>query len=92
MAIAMCCANYFVCRFSRWGSVEHSNFQLKVLVRALWNAKYGIGAPVIILGGIYTGVFTPTEAAAVAIGYVTIVELLVHRSIGLTDIGQSPTI
>ncbi len=89
MAIAMCCANYFVCRFSRWGSVEHSNFQLKVLVRALWNAKYGIGAPVIILGGIYTGVFTPTEAAAVAIGYVTIVELLVHRSIGLTDIGQS---
>ena len=89
MAIAMCCANYFVCRFSRWGSAEYSQFHLQILARALWNAKYGIGAPVIILGGIYTGVFTPTEAAAVAIGYVTIVELLIHRSITFHDIAQS---
>ena len=91
MAIAMCCANYFVCRYSRWGSVESSNFHLRKLAQALWDAKYGIGAPVIILGGIYTGVFTPTEAAAVAIGYVTIVELLIHKSITIGDIGQSLT-
>ena len=91
MAIAMCCANYFVCRYSRWGSVESSNFHLGKLAQALWDAKYGIGAPVIILGGIYTGVFTPTEAAAVAIGYVTIVELLIHKSITIGDIGQSLT-
>ena len=89
MAIAMCCANYFVCRYSSWGSVEHSQFHLRKLARAFWDAKYGIGAPIIILGGIYTGVFTPTEAAAVAIGYVTIVEFLIHKSIGLKDIGQS---
>ena len=89
MAIAMCVANYFVCRFSSWGSVEKSDFHLKKLGWALWKAKYGIGAPVIILGGIYTGVFTPTEAAAVAIGYVTIVELLIHRSITIRDIGHS---
>lgn len=89
MAIAMCCANYFVCRYSRWGSVEHSQFHIRKLARAFWNAKYGIGAPVIILGGIYTGVFTPTEAAAVAIGYVTVVELIIHRSITLRDIGKS---
>ena len=50
MAIAMCCANYFVCRYSSWGSVEHSNFHLRKLARAFWDAKYGIGAPVIILG------------------------------------------
>ncbi len=89
MAIAMCCANYFVCRYSRWGSVEHSQFHIRKLARALWDAKYGIGAPVIILGGIYTGVFTPTEAAAVAIGYVTVVELIIHKSITIRDIGKS---
>ncbi len=89
MAVTMCCANYFVCRYSSWGSVEHSQFQLKRLGRAFWDAKYGIGAPVIILGGIYTGVFTPTEAAAVAIGYVTVVEFIIHKSITIRDIGQS---
>lgn len=91
MAVTLCCANYFVCRYSRWGSVEHSQFQLKRLGKAFWDAKYGIGAPIIILGGIYTGIFTPTEAAAVAIGYVTVVEFIIHKSITIRDIGKSLT-
>ncbi len=36
---------------------------------AAWDGKWALGAPVIILGGIYTGIFTPTEAAAVAVVY-----------------------
>jgi C4-dicarboxylate transporter, DctM subunit len=42
---------------------------------------FGIMAPVIILGGIYTGIFTPTEAAAVGIVYSLIVCALFYRSI-----------
>jgi tripartite ATP-independent transporter DctM subunit len=36
-------------------------------LRALWDAKYALAIPVIILGGIYSGIFTPTESAAIAV-------------------------
>ena len=47
--------------------------------RAVW----GLMAPVIILGGIYGGVFTPTEAAAVAVVYGVLVDILVYRTLSL---------
>jgi len=50
--------------------------------RAFW----GLLAPVIILGGIYGGVFTPTEAAAVAVVYGIGVDMLVYRSMSLDDL------
>lgn len=40
---------------------------------------WGLAAPVIILGGIYGGIFTPTEAAAVAVGYAVFVSMIVYR-------------
>ena len=42
--------------------------------------------PVIILGGIYSGIFTPTEAGAVAVIYATLVGLLVYKDIRLSDL------
>ncbi len=42
-------------------------FQFRTWLRAVWDGKFALMIPVIILGGIYTGVFTPTEAAAVAV-------------------------
>jgi tripartite ATP-independent transporter DctM subunit len=42
-------------------------FDLKRWARAVWNGKFALMIPFIILGGIYSGVFTPTEAAAVAV-------------------------
>lgn len=52
--------------------------------RALW----GLLLIVIILGGIYGGVFTPTEAAAIAAVYAFFVAVLVHRDIGLREVPQ----
>ncbi|WP_373084722.1 TRAP transporter large permease [Sneathiella sp.] len=46
----------------------------------------GLFAPVIILGGLRSGLFTPTEAAAVAVFYGLIVGLFLHRSMNLRDI------
>jgi len=51
---------------------------------ALNDAKYAIAVPLIILGGIYTGVFTPTESAAVAVAVALIVGLC-QRTITLKD-------
>ncbi|MEI4472206.1 TRAP transporter large permease [Frigidibacter sp. MR17.24] len=44
-------------------------------------SKWALGMPVIILGGIYSGLFTPTEAAAVSVVYAIAVEMLVFRSL-----------
>lgn len=46
---------------------------------------WAVMAPVVVLGGIYTGVFTPTEAAVVAVFYSLFVAVLVYRSITWRD-------
>ena len=48
---------------------------------ALLDSMWGLGVPVIILGGIYGGVFTPTEAAAVASVYSLFVAMVVYREL-----------
>jgi C4-dicarboxylate transporter DctM subunit len=50
--------------------------------RAIW----GMALVVIIMGGIYSGVFTPTEAAAVSAVYALLVALYVHRDIGWKEV------
>ena len=52
-----------------------------VLLKALKNAFWGLLTPFIILGGIYGGVFTPTEAAAVAIFYGLFVGVFIYHSL-----------
>lgn len=86
MAVAMCVANYFVCRFGAWGTPEHEIFSVRNAILAVWRARYGFGAPVLILGGIYGGIFTPTEAAAVAVGYVLVIELFICREVSIRDL------
>ncbi len=49
------------------------------------DAIWGLLAPIIILGGIYSGVFTATEAAAVAVVYIFVVDLFIYRKIGLAN-------
>ncbi|MCA0846176.1 TRAP transporter large permease [Salipiger thiooxidans] len=56
--------------------------------RAIWQAKWALGMPVIILGGIYSGVITPTEAAAVSVVYAIVVEMVVLRSLDLKGLVQ----
>ena len=54
--------------------------------KALREAFWGIMTPVVILGGIYGGVFTPTEAAAVAIFYGLFVGVFIYRTINSFEI------
>jgi C4-dicarboxylate transporter DctM subunit len=52
---------------------------LATLVRTFRRAVWGLLAPLIILGGIYGGIFTPTEAAAVVVIYALFVGFVVYR-------------
>lgn len=56
--------------------------RLAALKAAIW----AIGMPVIILGGIYSGLTTPTEAAVVSVVYAIFVEMVVYRHIGLRQL------
>jgi C4-dicarboxylate transporter DctM subunit len=50
------------------------------------DASWSIGTVVVIFGGIYGGVFTPTEAAGVAVIYSLFVTMVIHREVGLPEL------
>jgi len=56
------------------------------LLTAIKDAFWGLAIPVIILGGIYSGIFTPTEAAAVAVIYAAFVGLFIHKDLTFKSI------
>ena len=60
-------------------SLEKTTFGHRL--QAMREAGWALGMPLIILGGIYAGVFTPTEAAAVSVVYAIVVESLVYRNL-----------
>lgn len=54
--------------------------------RVIYQSLWAIGMPVIILGGIYSGLTTPTEAAAVSVVYAIFVEMLIYRNFGVKEL------
>ncbi|MFN7281006.1 MAG: TRAP transporter large permease [bacterium] len=58
---------------------------LRELPRLTWDALPALLMPMILLGGIYGGVMTPTEAAAVAAAYAFLVAALLYRSLSLRE-------
>ncbi len=63
---------------------EKTGFSAPRWRKAVWQGRYALLVPVIILGGIYSGIFTPTEAAAVAVATTIIIGLL-QGSLTLAD-------
>ncbi len=72
------------CRRNGWGARDREG-RLPVLA-ATRQAAWALVMPVIIIGGIYRGVFTPTEASAVAVFYALVIGTLVHRAMGPREI------
>jgi C4-dicarboxylate transporter, DctM subunit len=72
-------------RAQGFGAAEHAQ-PCPPFWASLREAAWGLAAPVLILGGMRVGWFTPTEAAAVAVLYGLLVGMLIHRTIGLRDL------
>lgn len=66
--------------------IEAKPLDLPALAQALKRAVWSLAMPVIILGGIYSGHFTATESAAVAVAYALFVELVIHRELKFDDV------
>ncbi len=72
---------YIYLKARRGGMVPSQSLSLRELGRTFIDALIPLGMPIIIFGGILGGVFTPTEAAAIAVFYAAIVGLFVYREI-----------
>jgi tripartite ATP-independent transporter DctM subunit len=72
---------------NRMYAFEHARekFSFARWFHALWQARWALAVPFIILGGIYSGVFTPTESAAVAVS-VTVIIGFKNKRLSLADI------
>ncbi|WP_339226725.1 TRAP transporter large permease [Oceanobacillus sp. FSL K6-2867] len=64
----------------------NEKFSVKKLFQAINKSKWSLLVPIIILGGIYGGIFTPTEAAVVAVVYALFVSVFLHKEIKLSDL------
>lgn len=61
-------------------------FNFKYFIKELWGAKLALLMPVIILGGIYSGAFTATEAAVVAVVYGIFVGKFIYKELSFSEI------
>ena len=66
-------------RTQNWQSV--TEFSLTELMRSTWRAVLGLVMPVILIGGILGGIFTPTEAAGVTVVYGIVVSMIFYRTL-----------
>ncbi|TCP60938.1 C4-dicarboxylate transporter DctM subunit [Rhodovulum bhavnagarense] len=63
-----------------------SAFSPRTIWRTFRSAFWGLLTPVIILGGIFSGIFTPSESAVIAVNYAIIVSLFIYRDLRVADI------
>lgn len=79
MVIAMQAVCWWMCRKHGWGSI--SPLDVGRVVRSAGSAYLGFFAIFIVIFGIYSGIFSPTEAAAITVGFCLIAGLIVTREI-----------
>jgi C4-dicarboxylate transporter, DctM subunit len=89
LLIAGMLAAYVVWYSKKHGFESGTPFSAAVFFRSLYRGIWALGAPLIILGGIYGGVFSPTEAAAVACVYAALVTWLVFRELGWREVVEA---
>lgn len=88
MAGGLLIMNYIRCRARGFhGSAEP--LSLRNFLCACYKGFWALLAPIVILGGIYTGAFTPTEAAIVAIFYTLFVGVVIYRELDVKEVVKS---
>lgn len=81
LIIGLCITNAITCR--QYDSVDTTKYPLKEYLTRFKDATLALLMPIIILGGIYAGIFTPTESASVACIYALIVSFFVYKELDL---------
>ena len=88
LATGLLIMNYILCKKNGYkGTAE--GWSLSRISQAFTGGFWAILAPLVILGGIYTGFFTPTESAIVAIFYTLVIGFFVYKELNLKRIKHS---
>lgn len=74
--------SYYMARKNGWKSTVRYTFREGLVI--IKNGLWALFLPVLVLGGIYGGIFTPTEAAAVSVVYALAVELFIYKELKIT--------
>ena len=88
LIMALLMAAYIYAFATRKGIREASGFSLQAFLAASREGVWALGMPVIILGGIYAGIFSPTEAAGIACVYAIVVTRFIYGDIGWKGIWE----
>ena len=86
MGLSMMAVSWYYAR--KRGLAGEGTFSVAAVLRSFKDSFFALMTPVIIIGGIYGGIFTPTEAAAVAAVYGIFVGLFVYKELKLRDFPQ----
>lgn len=89
MAIVLCVVIFFVARRKKYP--VHKKATFKEVLLTLRKTFFALMMPVVIMGGIWSGYFTPTEAALVSIVYVLLVILVVYKEMEVKQIPKVMT-
>lgn len=84
LAIGMAVPAWWISKRNNWGAHRPKGTRASKLA-AFKKARWAILTPVIILGGIYSGIFTPTESAAIACLYAYLVGIFIHKDLRFRD-------
>jgi C4-dicarboxylate transporter, DctM subunit len=86
IGVAFCILIFILCKTHGWGTVDSNDrFNIRSLGKNFLGAFWALLMPIIILGGIYSGIFTPTEAAAVAVFYAAVVCSMTYKKMKLKE-------
>ena len=88
IGIAHCFVAWYVARRKGYKG-EQEPFDTKDFLKTCWKSKWALASPVVILGGIYGGVFTPVEASVVAVFWAMFVGGIVNRKLNFEKIMRS---
>ncbi|MDD3514773.1 MAG: TRAP transporter large permease [Synergistaceae bacterium] len=86
ICIVLMVVEYFISLKRGYKGDEAASF--KTVSRYFRESVFALFMPVIILGGIYAGIFTPTESAAVAVVYGLIVGIFIHKELSWKDVSK----
>ena len=86
MGMSMMAVSWYLAR--KEGLAAEGTFSFGAVLTSFKDSFFALLTPVIIIGGIYGGIFTPTEAAAVAAVYGILVGLFIYRELKLRDFPQ----
>src|SRR5699024_2816289 len=78
---------YFISRKRDYKGTDQP-FEMKEFWSALLKSLWALGTPIILIGGVFSGIFTPTESGVIAVVYAIIVGMFIYRELTIKQIGR----